>query len=87
MSANCTPNVLDYHPGVIGQDITGTVSAKWVKGSGGPAGDEAYNLVATPTDPAKPLAGHHIRRDLDNETYVLDHPVDLPITPHPKGYA
>lgn len=27
-------------------DIAGAVSAKWAKGSGGPAGDEAYNLVA-----------------------------------------
>ena len=27
-------------------DIAGTVSAKWAKGTGGPAGDEAYNLVA-----------------------------------------
>jgi len=25
--------------------ITGTVSSKWAKGSGGPAGDECYNLV------------------------------------------
>lgn len=33
--------------------IAGTVSAKWAKGTGGPAGDEAYNLVASPitTDP------------------------------------
>jgi DNA (cytosine-5)-methyltransferase 1 len=26
--------------------VSGTVSSKWFKGSGGPAGDEAYNLVA-----------------------------------------
>lgn len=26
--------------------IAGTVSSKWAKGTGGPAGDEAYNLVA-----------------------------------------
>jgi DNA (cytosine-5)-methyltransferase 1 len=26
--------------------VAGTVSAKWAKGTGGPAGDEAYNLVA-----------------------------------------
>src|SRR6185295_3856670 len=25
--------------------LAGAVSAKWVKGTGGPAGDEAYNLV------------------------------------------
>ena len=28
--------------------ITGAISARWAKGSGGPAGDEAYNLVASP---------------------------------------
>ena len=28
--------------------IAGTVSAKWAKGTGGPAGDECYNLVAYP---------------------------------------
>ena len=28
-----------------GAMITGAVSSKWAKGSGGPAGDEAYNLV------------------------------------------
>lgn len=30
--------------------ISGTVSAKWAKGSGGPAGDECQNLVAAPVD-------------------------------------
>lgn len=33
---------LDNH----GALIAGTVSSKWAKGSGGPAGDEVYNLVA-----------------------------------------
>lgn len=28
--------------------ITGAVSSKWAKGTGGPAGDEHYNLVAVP---------------------------------------
>lgn len=32
-----------------GQIIAGTVSAKWAKGTGGPSGDEAYNLVAFDT--------------------------------------
>jgi len=89
----CQEESYGFDPGVIGESITGTVSAKWVKGSGGPSGDEVYNLVAahmTPTDPAKPLAGHHIRRDLDNETYVLDRPpgpVDPPRVRWPRGYA
>lgn len=30
--------------------ISGTVSSKWAKGSGGPAGDECQNLVAVPFD-------------------------------------
>lgn len=32
--------------GPDGGCISGTVSSKWAKGTGGPAGDEAYNLVA-----------------------------------------
>lgn len=32
--------------GPDGGGVAGTVSAKWAKGTGGPAGDEAYNLVA-----------------------------------------
>ena len=31
--------------GIADASITGTVSSKWAKGSGGPAGDECYNLV------------------------------------------
>jgi DNA (cytosine-5)-methyltransferase 1 len=30
------------------QGIAGNVSSKWAKGTGGPAGDECYNLVAEP---------------------------------------
>lgn len=32
--------------------VAGAVSAKWAKGSGGPAGDEHYNLVADPVTAA-----------------------------------
>lgn len=32
--------------GPDGGGVAGTVSSKWAKGTGGPAGDEAYNLVA-----------------------------------------
>lgn len=32
--------------GPDGGRVSGAVSAKWAKGTGGPAGDEAYNLVA-----------------------------------------
>ena len=31
-----------------GHVLAGAVSAKWAKGTGGPSGDEAYNLVAAP---------------------------------------
>ena len=34
--------------GPDGGRIAGAVTAKWAKGTGGPAGDEAYNLVAFP---------------------------------------
>lgn len=33
--------------GIADASITGTVSSKWAKGTGGPAGDECYNLVNT----------------------------------------
>lgn len=32
------------------RDVSGTVSAKWAKGSGGPAGDEVQNIVAFPAE-------------------------------------
>ena len=31
--------------------VAGSVSSKWAKGAGGPAGDECYNLVAPPSRP------------------------------------
>jgi site-specific DNA-cytosine methylase len=35
--------------GGVGVGCCGTVSSKWAKGTGGPAGDECYNLIAQPT--------------------------------------
>jgi DNA (cytosine-5)-methyltransferase 1 len=35
--------------GGSGSGCCGTVSSKWAKGTGGPAGDECYNLIAQPT--------------------------------------
>jgi DNA (cytosine-5)-methyltransferase 1 len=35
--------------GGVGGGCCGTVSSKWAKGTGGPAGDECYNLIAQPT--------------------------------------
>ena len=39
----------------VEREISGAVSSKWAKGTGGPAGDECYNLVAAPLT-AKPYA-------------------------------
>ncbi len=38
----------DDNKAQAGHLITGAVSAKWSKGTGGPAGDEVYNLIADP---------------------------------------
>jgi DNA (cytosine-5)-methyltransferase 1 len=56
--------------GAAGTSIAGTVSAKWAKGTGGPSGDEAQNLV---TD--LPIAFRKARRAAsvdDDETWVDD---------------
>ena len=47
--------------------ISGTVSCKWSKGSGGPAGDEHYNMVAQPTPFRK---SKRACSTTDNETWV-----------------
>jgi len=50
--------------------IAGTVSAKWAKGSGGPAGDECQNLVAFAVRTANTGAnGHGIAED---KAHTLD---------------
>jgi DNA (cytosine-5)-methyltransferase 1 len=42
-----------------GGEVSGTVSAKWSKGTGGPAGDEVQNLVAEwPPQVADPITAH-----------------------------
>lgn len=43
--------------------IAGTVSAKWAKGTGGPAGDECYNLVAGRVTHALTAEGHDASED------------------------
>jgi len=40
-----TRNTTAVLSGKGGQEVAGTVSGKWLKGSGGPSGDEAYNLA------------------------------------------
>jgi DNA (cytosine-5)-methyltransferase 1 len=49
-SLNAQPTILEHVP-----DVTATVTAKWAKGSGGPAGDEAQNLVATDPETYNPV--------------------------------
>ncbi len=46
-------------------DCAGTVSSKWAKGTGGPAGDECYNLTVKPIviDPAAFNQGEHAQYD------------------------
>lgn len=39
----------DLDGGLIVGELSGAVSSKWVKGTGGPAGDECYNLIAFDT--------------------------------------
>lgn len=43
--------------------ISGTVSAKWAKGTGGPAGDETYNLVAQGVSPTLRAGGNQTGGD------------------------
>jgi site-specific DNA-cytosine methylase len=38
-----------YQPSDDSTKVSGAVSSKWAKGTGGPAGDEAYNLTVAPT--------------------------------------
>jgi site-specific DNA-cytosine methylase len=47
--------------GPEGGQIAGTVSSKWAKGTGGPAGDECYNLVAYAPDVSATLVGRSSR--------------------------
>ncbi len=44
LEANMPGNVISCTP----SGISGTVSSKWAKGTGGPAGDEHYNLITQP---------------------------------------
>jgi site-specific DNA-cytosine methylase len=46
LEAGMPGNVINCQP----SGISGTVSSKWAKGTGGPAGDEHYNLVCTGID-------------------------------------
>jgi DNA (cytosine-5)-methyltransferase 1 len=53
--------------------ISGTVSSKWAKGTGGPAGDEHYNLVID--EVARPLSAQpqmRHRLDMDNVVCSVD---------------
>ena len=56
--------------------VTGAVSAKWAKGTGGPAGDECYNLVlddqgGPPQPHVLSETGHGFWNDMGNVTGTL----------------
>lgn len=66
--------------------VSGTVSSKWAKGTGGPAGDERYNLICVEPGAASRLGGHAweevsptLRADMgDNQPVIVleNHPND-----------
>jgi DNA (cytosine-5)-methyltransferase 1 len=60
-----------------GSGCCGTVSSKWAKGTGGPAGDECYNLIAQPT------AGTLGTRGLRSHTELDGHGAYIPVAPVP----
>ncbi len=59
--------------GGVGGGCCGTVSSKWAKGTGGPAGDECYNLIAQPT------AGTLGTRGLRSHTELDGHGAYIPV--------
>jgi DNA (cytosine-5)-methyltransferase 1 len=61
----------------VGVGCCGTVSSKWAKGTGGPAGDECYNLIAQPT------AGTLGTRGLRSHTELDGHGAYIPVAPVP----
>jgi DNA (cytosine-5)-methyltransferase 1 len=55
------------------EGCAGTVSSKWAKGTGGPAGDECYNLTTQPT------AGTLGNRGLRSHTELDGHGAYIPV--------
>ena len=49
------------------EECSGTVSSKWAKGTGGPAGDECYNLIAEPVPFRKSRRAQSVH---DHESWV-----------------
>jgi len=63
---NKIANTLNTNSNASGRNaplIAGTVSSKWAKGTGGPAGDECQNLVCRPL---RAQSQHSHREDSDN---------------------
>lgn len=48
LGKNNSSHAADLETYIAEKDVSGTVTSKWAKGSGGPAGDELQNLVAHP---------------------------------------
>ena len=77
----------DGHCPCGAEPVSGTVSAKWHKGTGGPSGDECYNLVAEPWAPdvAGTLGGASQdggfrTTDLDNQGAFIVEPLPFDTT-------
>lgn len=49
--------------------ISGTVSSKWYKGTGGPAGDEHYNLITIPIDDRATGDSHDVFCGTQNDAF------------------
>lgn len=74
----------DRGTGPEGGLIAGTVSSKWAKGTGGPAGDECYNLVAH----SLRGEGHDASEDgTGRGTPLVVVPFDTTQITHPANYS
>jgi DNA (cytosine-5)-methyltransferase 1 len=73
-SASSTPNVGNGQGDVI--EVCSTVTSKWAKGSGGPAGDEHHNLVSEgrvfPTLDAASYARFGCNQWVDSAQFVME---------------
>lgn len=67
--------------GPAGGSIAGAVTRKWSKGSGGPAGDECYNMVA------QPVANTLGNRGLRSHTELDGHGAYIPVAFHHNAQA
>lgn len=58
------PGAVERGSGKAGGELAGCVSSKWAKGTGGPAGDECYNLVTAFEPGAMSRIGGYVYDDI-----------------------